>query len=93
MIGGGSKRLWTKDTIAGVILGCVACIFVQTQLQTWADRLNSPAINAALRWWPALLVVAGAALLLRRKSGLDSAREGASRPEEVANERRQSRNG
>jgi hypothetical protein len=89
----GGKRVWTKDTIAGAILGCVACVFVQAQLQMLAARLNSPVLNAALPWWPALLIVAGLAILLGWKSRVYSAREVASRAQEVANERRQSRNG
>jgi hypothetical protein len=93
MTGSGSKTLWTKDTIAGVILGCVACLFVQSQLQTLAARLKSPVLNAALPWWPALLIVAGLALLFGRKSGVHSAREMVPRPQEVENEsRRQTRN-
>ena len=93
MTGTGNKTLWTKDTIAGAILGCVACLFVQSQLQTIAARLNSPVLNAALPWWPALLIGAGLVLLFGRKSVVHSARELASRPQEVASEsRRQSPN-
>jgi hypothetical protein len=92
MSGDGNKRMWTTDTIAGAILGCVACIFVQVQLQTLAARLNSPLLNAALPWWPAVLIFVGLAILLGRKSWVRPAREEAVRPQEVANERRQSRN-
>ena len=68
MSGDGNKRVWTTDTIAGAILGCVACVFVQVQLQTLAARLNSPLLNAALPWWPAILIFVGVAILLGRKS-------------------------
>jgi hypothetical protein len=82
MNGDGNKRLWTTDTIAGAILGCVACIFVQVQLQTLAAKLNSPVLNAALPWWPAFLILVGLAILLGRKSagssgeGSDGSRRG-----------------
>ena len=79
MTGSGNKTLWTKDTIAGVILGCVACLFVQAQLQTVVARLNSPVLNEVLPWWPAVLIVAGLALLFRRRTGTYSAKEGTSR--------------
>jgi len=91
MSGDRNKRLWTKDTIAGAVLGCVACVFVQAQLQTLAERFNTPAMNAILRWWPGLLVVAGVVLLSWKKTGLHSAREGASRPEEIVDARREPR--
>jgi Na+/proline symporter len=93
MSGDGNKSLWTTDTIAGAILGCVACVFVQVQLQTLAARLNSPVLNAALPWWPAILIFVGLAILLARKSVVRPAREVTARAQEVANERRQSRNG
>lgn len=92
MSGDSNKRLWTTDTIAGAILGCVACVFVQVQLQALAARLNSALLNAALPWWPAILIFVGLAILLGRKSGVDSAREVTARAQEVANERGQSRN-
>lgn len=92
MSGDGNKGLWTKDTIAGAVLGCVACIFVQAQLQGLADRLNSPMMNAALRWWPALLVVAGLILLSWKRPRLHRAKELTSRVLEAANERHQPRN-
>ena len=88
MTGSGNKTIWTKDTIAGAILGCVFCVFVQAQLQTLAARLNSPVLNAVLPWWPALLIVAGVALLFGRRVGTYLAKERASRPQEVANESR-----
>ena len=80
MTGSGNKTLWTKDTIAGVILGCVVCVFVQAQLQTLAARLNSPALNAVLPWWPALLIVVGLVLLFSRRAGAYSPKDRASRP-------------
>jgi len=92
MSGDGNKGLWTTDTIAGAILGCVACIFVQAQLQTLTARLNSPLLNAALPWWPAILIVAGLAILLGRKVMVHPARGVTARAQEVGNERRQSRN-
>jgi hypothetical protein len=90
---GDGNKMWATDTIAGAILGCVACIFVQVQLQTLAARMNSPVLNAALPWWPAFLIFVGLAILLGRRSAVRSPREVATRPQEVANERRQSRNG
>jgi hypothetical protein len=66
MTGSGNKTLWTKDTIAGVILGCVACLFVQAQLQTLAAKVNSPMLNEFLPWWPAVLIVAGLVLFSRK---------------------------
>ncbi len=94
MTGSGNKTLWTEDTIAGAILGCVGCFFVQTQLQQLAARVNSPVLGAVMHWWPALLIVVGVAILLGRKSGVYAEREAAIRSREVANEsRRQSRNG
>ncbi len=80
MTGSGNKTLWTKDTIAGAILGCVVCVFVQAQLQSLAARLNSPVLNAALPWWPALLIVAGLVLLFSRRTGAYSQKDRASRP-------------
>ena len=68
MTGCGNKALWTTDTIAGVILGCVACLFVQSQLQAVAARVNSPMLNEVLPWWPAVLIVAGLVLLFSRKA-------------------------
>src|SRR5260370_31318677 len=59
MTGSGNKTLWTEDTIAGAILGCAGCFFVQAQLQTLAARVNSPVLSAVAHWWPALLIVAG----------------------------------
>src|SRR5260370_37000957 len=59
MTGSGNKTLWTEDTIAGAILGCVGCFFVQAQLQTLAARVNSAVLSAVAHWWPALLIVAG----------------------------------
>jgi len=79
MTGSGNKTLWTEDTIAGAILGCVGCFFVQAQLQTLAARVNSPVLSAVAHWWPALLIVAGLAILFSRKPGGDSPRERASR--------------
>lgn len=91
MTGSGNKTLWTKDTIAGVILGCVVCVFVQAQLQTLAARLNSPVLNAALPWWPGLLILAGLVLLFSRMLGAYSSKGRASRPLGGGNEsRRQS---
>ena len=88
MSGDGNKKVWTTDTIAGAILGCVACIFVQAQLQTVAVRLNSPLLNSALPWWPAILVVAGVIVLLRKRSMVHGAKEVVVRPREVSDERR-----
>ena len=68
MNGSGNKTVWTEDTIAGVILGCAGCFFVQTQLQGLASRLNRPAVDAMVQWWPMLLIVAGLALWLRPKA-------------------------
>jgi hypothetical protein len=68
MAGSSNKTLWTKDTIAGVILGCVACLFVQAQLQAVAAKVNSPVLNEVLPWWPAVLIVAGLVLLFSRKA-------------------------
>ena len=68
MTGSGNKTLWTKDTIAGVILGCVACLFVQAQLQAVAAKVNSPVLNEVLPWWPAVLIVAGLVLMFSRKA-------------------------
>jgi hypothetical protein len=79
MTGGGNKTFWTEDTIAGAILGCAGCFFVQAQLQTLAARLSSPVLGVAVHWWPALLIVAGVGLLFGRKSGGDSPKERASR--------------
>jgi len=79
MTGSGNKTLWTEDTIAGAILGCVGCFFVQAQLQTLAARVNSLVLRAVAHWWPALLIVAGLVVLFSRKSGGDSPRERASR--------------
>jgi heme A synthase len=80
MTGSGNKTLWTEDTIAGAILGCVGCFFVQAQLQTLAARVNSPVLSAVAHWWPALLIVAGLAILFScRKPGGDSPKERASR--------------
>lgn len=92
MDGKSNKRVWTTDTIAGAILGCVACVFVQVQLQSLAAKLNSPVLNAALPWLPAFLILVGVAILLGRKSVIGPAKDVTARPEEVANERRQPRN-
>lgn len=88
MSGDGNKKVWTTDTIAGAILGCVACIFVQVQVQTLAARLDRPWLNSALPWWPALLVVAGVIVLLRKRSMVHGAKEVLVRPREVSDERR-----
>jgi len=80
MTGNGNKTLWTKDTIAGIVLGCVACLFVQAQLQTLAARVNSPMLSELLPWWPAVLIVAGLVLLFSRKAGAYPPKGGASRP-------------
>jgi hypothetical protein len=79
MTGSGNKTLWTKDTIAGVVLGCVACVFVQTQLQSVADRLHSSALNEVLPWWPAVLIVAGLVVLFSRRTEPHSPKDAASR--------------
>ena len=79
MTGSGNKTLWTKDTIAGVILGCVACLFVQAQLQTLAARVNSPRLNELLPWWPAVLIVAGLVLLFSGKTRAYPPKNGVSR--------------
>ena len=60
--------IWTEDTIAGAILGCVGSFFVQAKLQTLAAKLNSPLVDGVLQWWPVLFIVAGLVLLLTRSS-------------------------
>ena len=69
--------MWTEDTIAGAILGCVGSFFVQGKLLDVAASLNSPFIGALLQWWPLVFIVTGLVVLLRRNS---SERPGKSDP-------------
>jgi hypothetical protein len=50
-------------------------------------------LEAGLRWWPTILVVAGLVLLVTRKPRLHTATGVTPGSQEVGNERRQSRNG
>jgi hypothetical protein len=58
--------MWTEDTIAGAILGCVASFFVQERLETLTAGISSPLLAVVLHWWPLAFIAIGLMVLLRR---------------------------
>jgi len=58
--------MWTEDTIAGAILGCVASFFVQDRLETLTAGINSPLLATLLHWWPLAFIAIGLTVLLSR---------------------------
>ena len=58
--------VWTEDTIAGAILGCVASFFIQDRLETMTAGINSPLLAVMLHWWPLAFIAIGLVVLLSR---------------------------